>query len=255
MTKRINPIVRALDLLRALNRQPQNSLSHLHRVTGLPKSTVHRILATLKSEGYVQSDIGKGMYSLTEKVRSLSVGYTDYDLTVELGANILLKITRQTGLPLAIGTIHGGRILVRYSSMPYSPIGSEHTTVGHEHNLLESALGQAYLGFCSEAERQRLTELLISAASSPEQIEQITNRINRTASSTQQRGYGFRASDTPGSTTSIAIPLKKQDEILGALSLTTFSALITHKTTQECLTVLQTAATEIIQKVSDRLTP
>lgn len=253
MTKAINPVVRALDLLRALNQQPQSSLSRLHQATGLPKSTVHRLLMTLKSEGYVKNDVVKGVYSLTEKVRTLCEGYTEHELVVEVGAAVLLRTTRETGLPLAIGTLHGGRIMVRYSSMPYSPIGSEHTTVGHVHDLMESAMGQAYLAYCSEPERARLVQLLVSRQADSSEEEELERQIGHAVALTRQRGYALRKPSRPGSSATVSIPLLLGDGILGVLGLTTFAALINDKTVGECLAVLAGAQAEILEEVSRRI--
>lgn len=250
MTKAINPVVRALDLLRALNQQPQSSLSRLHQATGLPKSTVHRLLMTLKSEGYVKNDVVKGVYSLTEKVRTLCDGYTEHDLVVEVGAAVLLRTTRETGLPLAIGTLHGGRIMVRYSSMPYSPIGSEHTTLGHVHDLMESAMGQAYLAYCPEPERERLVQLLATRKADSVEEAGLERRVGQAIALTRQRGYALRKPSKPGSSATVAIPLLLGDEILGVLGLTTFAALINDKSVGECLAVLTGARAEILEEIS-----
>lgn len=48
--------------------------------------------------------------------------------------------------------------------MPYSPLGVANTTLGHRHDLLESAMGRAYLIACDPAERRSLVLLLKSNA-------------------------------------------------------------------------------------------
>lgn len=253
MTNVIGPIVRALNVLRAMNHQPQSSLLSLHHATGLPKSTIHRLLMTLKSEGYVRADVVKGTYSLTEKVRCLSEGFTEYDLVVEVGAPILLKTTRATGLPLAIGVLDRGQIVVRYSSMPYSPIGSTHTTVGNTHDLMQSGMGQAYMAFCGDAERERLMLLLKSTFTGQDEWSNTEAGLQRMLTAARHRGYGFRKSERRGASATIAVPLLYEDRMLGVLSLTTFGALLTSKTIHECLALLEQTQSAICSAVSARL--
>ncbi|MDX3907217.1 MAG: helix-turn-helix domain-containing protein [Pigmentiphaga sp.] len=249
----IGPVVRALNILRALNHQPQSSLQSLHLATGLPKSTVHRLLMTLKSEGYVRSDVVKGTYSLTDKVRCLSDGFSEPELVVEIGAPILLKNTRATGLPLAIGTLDRGHIVVRYSSMPYSPIGSEHTTVGHVHDLVRSGMGQAFLASCGDAERQRLMQWLQSSVPDPRDWARIEREIERSLMATRRRGYGLRKGEGRGSSTTLAVPLSHGERVLGVLSLTTFDALLVPERLRECLDLLARTQAEIEAAAAGRL--
>ena len=245
MSSVIGPVVRALKVLHALNHQPHSTLLSLHEATGLPKSTLHRLLATLKSEGYVRADVVKGAYSLTAKVRELSEGFTEHDLVVELGAPILLKTTRNTGLPLAIGVLEQGRIAVRYSSMPYSPVGSEHTTVGHVHDLIHSGMGQAFMAWCGDTERTRLMQLLESATPDVTQWPRIQADLEQSIVTTRARGYGLRKAEGPGASATLAVPMLHEARIVGVLSLTTFGALLTPATTQECLTLLKQTCADV----------
>ncbi|VCU69798.1 Acetate operon repressor [Pigmentiphaga humi] len=248
----IGPVVRALHVLRALNHAPQSTLQALHAATGLPKSTVHRLLMTLKSEGYVRADVVKGTYALTEKVRCLSEGFSEPDQVVEVGAPILLRNTRNTGLPLAIGTLERGHVVVRYSSMPYSPIGSEHTTVGHIHDLVHSGMGQAFLAFCGEAERERLMQWMQATIPDPAGWPQIERDIERNLAATRKRGYGLRKGSGRGSSTTLAVPIEHDERVLGVLSLTTFGALLTPERLHECLGLLAQTRGEITAALAAR---
>ncbi|MBV7486848.1 helix-turn-helix domain-containing protein [Bordetella sp. BOR01] len=225
MTASMNLVVRTLDVLRALNKQTHCSLRDLHQATGIPKPTVHRLLNTLKNEGYIRSDVVKGVYSLTEKVRLLSDGYTEHDLVVELGAPVLLRTTRQTGLPFAIGVADRSRMVVRYSSMPYSPIAPEHTTIGNSHHMARSAMGLAFLAFCSAAEQERLLHWL--SLESTESAWRSAERVLRAdIALVRKRGFALRRPDPKHTSATLAVPIRHQGRTLGVLSLTTFPSLL-----------------------------
>lgn len=249
MTDPIRPVVRALEVLRALNHQPQMSLRELQRATGLPKPTVHRLLATLKSEGYVRSDVVTGDYALTAKVRHLSEGFTEHELVVEVGAPVLLQATRQTGLPLALGVLERGRIAVRYSSMPYSPFGPVRTTSGHTHDLLQSGMGQAWLAFCPEQEQEWLIRLLLSGTE-PAQSCALHSTIETVIAETRKRGFGLRLPAGVNKTATMAVPVTHAASMLAVLSLTTFAGLLSARTTRECLSLLNRVRRQVGEQVA-----
>ncbi|OWT65849.1 helix-turn-helix domain-containing protein [Candidimonas nitroreducens] len=229
MSTSMNLIVRTLDVLQALNKQTHCSLRSLHEATGIPKPTVHRLLQTLKNEGYVRSDIAKGIYSLTEKVRLLSEGYTECELVVELGGPILRRITRSTGLPLAIGIAERGQIVVRCSSMPYSPIGPSHTTIGNAHEMTVSAMGLAFLAFCNADERTNLVKS-IEQASDPAEWKASSAKLRADITLVRKRGFALRQPSPQHPSTTLAVPIQHQKQILGVLSLTTFPSLLKRGT-------------------------
>lgn len=246
MSRSINPVVRTLDLLRVLNQQPQISLADLHQKTRLPKSTVHRLLMTLKNEGYVKADLIKGIYSLTHKVRSLSCGFSDSDLVVEIAAEALRRTTHRTGWPLAIGTFHDGHMIVRYSSMPYSPIGTEHTTTAHRHGLATSAMGQVYLAFGPNSDVAGWLPMPDQQAGDPAGMSAEAGHMDDLLKTIRTRGYALRKQTKPGSSSTLAIPLIGHGNLLAVLSLTSFSQLLENKSIQQCLKILEIARHDIL---------
>jgi len=70
---RSTSIDKALDVLEALSRSPAGApLTEVARALGLPRPTVHRLLARLKRRGYVRQDDESQRYGLTLKVLDLS---------------------------------------------------------------------------------------------------------------------------------------------------------------------------------------
>ena len=248
MAAPIQPILRALDVLRALNHQPQTTLVALHRSTGLPKPTLHRLLSTLKTAGFVRSDVALGVYCLTAKVRELADGFAASEEVVELGAPIVLRATRVSGVPMAIGILERGRIVVRYSSMPYSPIAPEHTTLGHSHDLLHSGMGQAYFAWCSDAEREQLTLHLTSACVDEATAAALRSALALARVETRRRGFGLRLPEGVTGTATLAVPIACADGLLGVLSLTTFGTLMGNGRAQRrYAALLRSTSDEIIQ--------
>jgi DNA-binding IclR family transcriptional regulator len=84
----VESVRRAFALLEELNRQRINSVQHLHEVTALPKSTIVRLLETLRLLGYVGNDPRQGGYQVTSGVRTLSSGFHGVLAAVALSVNV-----------------------------------------------------------------------------------------------------------------------------------------------------------------------
>jgi IclR family mhp operon transcriptional activator len=245
MNVTIRSIARALSLLRLLNAKSAYSLHDLHLASGLPKPTVFRILMALECEGYVANDGRRGDYRLTSKVRELAAGYTEKSLIVEVATPIVLRVTQEIKWPLAIGTLDGASIVVRFSTMPYSPLAVQTTTLGHRHGLTNSAMGLTYLGFCSAAERRILLDLLRVA--SPRESLPDRRAILNLIDSTRRRGYGLRLPKKKGDSATVALPIRFADSVAGVLSMTTFGSAMNRQTLQTFRPLLLTVADDIAQ--------
>ena len=72
-------LARGLDVLKALNRAPggQASTTDLAKACGVHRTTVKRLLETLRAEGFVRHGERDGQYYLTFEVRRLSEGFED----------------------------------------------------------------------------------------------------------------------------------------------------------------------------------
>lgn len=238
-------VVRTLNLLRAMNRQPANTLTSLQKETGLPKTTIHRLLVTLKNEGYVRSDVIKGIYSLTEKVRLLSEGFSDHEIVVEQGIPVLLRATRETGLPFAIGVAEKNQMVVRYSSMPYSPIGPMHTTIGNVHSMIDSAMGHVYLAFCNDAERQYLISWNESGALTEKEWLSVERTLHAELMLVARQKYALRKPSKQHQNATLAVPIMCGSRILAVLSTTTFPSVLIGASTGELVNAMHRLAQEI----------
>ena len=242
-TGHIRSIARAFRLLHAMNEKQPCSLADLHLATGLPKPTVFRILATLQHEGYVRNEGGLGQYRVTELTRRLGAAYSEKSRLVDLGAPLILKVTKKIKWPLAIGILDSDSIVVRYSTMPYSPLAVQATTLGHRLGLLESAMGLAYLAFCDEGERKILLDMLRGSA--PDGALDADAQIQAVLATTRQRGYGLRLRKASGASATVAVPIALEQHVAGVLSMTTFGRSMTAQTLATFVPVLKSTAQQI----------
>jgi IclR family mhp operon transcriptional activator len=239
----IRSVVRALQVLRLVNEQQGLTLKGICVLSNLPKPTVFRILQTLKREGYVEPDGIRGAHHVASKALELSAGYTERTLIVKVAAPIALATTRKAiKWPLAIGTLDRGTIIVRYSSMPYSPLGVANTTLGHRHDLLESAMGHAYLIACDPAERHNLALLLKSDA--PGGGVDIQSKLDAVIANSAL-GYGLRLAQKKGDSATLAIAIHHAQDVLAVLSMTTFGTVMNASFIARMLPILRATAAKI----------
>lgn len=71
-----------------------------------------------------------------------------------------IEFTPQHHWPIAVATFKKNAVVVRFSTIPDSPMSPFHGTINSRLDLLSRALGRAYLAFCSENERDFLLDLL-----------------------------------------------------------------------------------------------
>lgn len=253
-TESIRAISRALLILRVMNGQPTWSLHDLHLQTGLPKSTIFRILHTLQQDGYVSVEGSAGVYRLTAKILEMSGGYTDKSLLVEMGSAAALKLTKTIKWPVAIGVLDGDAIVVRYSGMPYSPVAAHATTLGQRLGLTTTAMGQAYLAFCPEVEREILFDMLrMQGASNGTHVLTDEEALLHTLRKVRTAGHAVRQPNALRRTATLAVPVLHGDEVAGLMGMTTFGSLMTGATIAQFAPVLKDAAQALGQAYSERL--
>lgn len=239
----IRSVSRAFAVVRLMNTAQRWTLHALHVHTGLPKSTLFRILSTLQAEGYVHADPAGGSYMLGAKVRELSAGYSEQSEVVQAGLPVVLRVTREIKWPLAIGVRDGESLVVAYSTMPYSPMAPHTTTVGNRLGLTDTAMGQVYLAHCSQAERSSLLELVALAAGTDAESRLLVWRGQ--LAQVKRDGHAVRRPGRSGETATLAVPILRGGEAIAALGMTVFGRLMTRRMIDDFLPILQATAAEI----------
>lgn len=217
----VQGLVRGLQVLEALNRQAgtQGSVAALSRETGLHRTTVKRLLATLAASGFVRYVPESNSYTQTLRVRQLSDAFSDERWIVEVAAPIVRALTAKILWHSDVATLDGSEMVVRYSTHSLAPLAFKAGSVGERISLLTSAVGLAYLAFCSEDERRLLIDMGCDDSLSPERCRR---RAQKIIEATRARGYAlYRGNDnvSSGRFSAVAVPLRDGDRIIGGLNI------------------------------------
>jgi IclR family mhp operon transcriptional activator len=165
----VQSATRALKIIEALNRRRVTPLEALHGVTGLPKSTLVRLLETLIEAGYVMRVSRREGYALTEGVLRLSAGVRQRDVLVDAARPLLEAFTREHKWQVTLATREADVMLVRATTRDISPFSREPIFLNRQVPILRSAMGRAYFAACSAQEQEVILKLI--AAHDPGEIE------------------------------------------------------------------------------------
>ena len=213
----VQPVVRALQVLEALNRQSASSLGELHAATGLPKPTLVRMLGTLIAAGYAARISSHAGYRVTERVLALSGGLRFIDRMVDAAVPPMTDFTREHAWPIGLAKIRESAVTLLHSTAPQSPLLFERIVHNATYRLIQSAVGQAYLAFCPAEERRRLIgegladdELALIGLGDASSVEGLLAEVRR-------RGYAVSLSARPQKLLGLAIPVRQRRQVLATL--------------------------------------
>lgn len=220
----IEAVVRGLRVLQAMNQRPVTTVHGLHQQLGLPRPSIVRLLQTLEACGYVMHAPQPGVYLLTSKVEELSCGFHGQPRVVETVAPLLDALTDEIKWPAAIAVPEGDAVVVRYSTIPSSPLALLHSTMGMRLSLVSRALGRAYLAFCEPDVR----EALIALALASDDEENLPARQRQTLEDTleliRREGHALRAPKVRPVSRSLAVPLFDARRVVASAGITWFSS-------------------------------
>lgn len=243
-------VVRAIELLRALNRQPVSSLDTLYEQTRIPKPTIVRMLQTLEDRGMVKHAPQHGAYFLTSGVRTLTSGYHSEPMVVEAAAPLMDAFTLRLKWPTAIAMLEDHAMVVRYSTIPLSPLALKHSTIGVRLSLVSRAIGRAYLAFCSPEQQEALLAAIAQSTAPEDEGARSVECMRRVLDEVRQQGFATRDPQVWPATNTVAVPVFDNHGVAASLGLTFFaSTLKPHQAVERYLAELQQVAGEIGERL------
>ncbi len=220
----VEAVVRAVQLLECLNQHPVTSIAQLHRQTAIPKPSLVRLLQTLEGLGYVRRAPKPGGYLLTSRVRMLASGYHSEPRVVEVVAPLLDALTAIIKWPAALAVPDSGAAVIRYSTIPNSPLALLHSSIDMRLSLVTRALGLAYLAFCEQEEREALISLADPADNPENAAAQNRRSLDSTLEMVRRQGYALRDPKVRPVSNTLAIPIFDAHRVVGSVGVTWFAS-------------------------------
>lgn len=224
----IRAIGRGLRVLQAINRGGSITMMQICRQAEIPYPTACRVIETLIKEGMVQREPARKRYRATALVRTLSVGFQEEDALVAIARPHIVALCNRHGWPISVATRVGHSMMVRDSTHKLTSLTLANYSPGYTLPIIECSTGKAYLAFCGEEERSAILAGLKRLDGPAEKLAGLLLHDDTMLSAIRARGYATQARNSytavPGKTSSIAVPLIKDDRIRGSLALIFFAA-------------------------------
>ncbi|WP_238364148.1 helix-turn-helix domain-containing protein [Mesobacterium pallidum] len=197
--KSIRSLARGLEVLQLLQTSGALTLHDLHRLSGIPKPSLLRILKTLREQGVVWQrmvdDAYVPSYSLTELAGRMD---RESELT-EVASPVLAQLADAVKWPsvLAVPRLTHMEVIETSASRAYidnMPLGP----VGFRVNMLRSASGRAFLAWCEAPIREAILDRLRRSDNPGDRLARSADYVARALDETRAAGYGLRDPDFGG---------------------------------------------------------
>jgi IclR family transcriptional regulator, mhp operon transcriptional activator len=260
--KTIDALHRGLLVLETLHDMHAASLHDLNRETGIPKSTLIRILHTLHARGMVWQRMADGAF-LPSHTLQRRAPLDDADWLSEIASPVLEQLCKRVPWPSVLSVPRLDYMEVIETNSPracfdYVPPAP----VGCRANILRSASGRAYLSFCPDQEREAVLRRLRERGLPGDALARDPAAVRRFVQTTRRRGYAERAADFGGDydkprdqsddgRNSIAMPIYAGGQVLGCVNLTwRMSVLTADQVVERHLADLRAAVASIEKQVT-----
>lgn len=215
----VQPVIRSLQILEALNGAGSSTLADLHDATGLPKPTLVRLLDTLIATGHVARLPRRGGYELTERVLRLSSGFRHADRVVEAARPFLTALTAEHRWPVALATFDRDAMLVRLSTRHESPFSTDPDFLNRRLPMLISALGRVYLAFCPDDERELILALLRETKAPGNAPARDKTYVRNTITAIRKAGYATTVPLRGDPAMGLAVPIMDGERVAAAITM------------------------------------
>lgn len=221
--KEVRGLSRGLAVLRALNGMAGGigSAVDVSRATGLHRTTVKRLLETLKVEGVVDHRDEGGLYALTFEVRRLAEGYVGSDWIDRIAAPAMRAHLRSLSWPSDLATPDAGDMVVRESTHRQSLLSQHRATIGVRIPMLVSSLGRAWLAHCTDEAREATLGMLRARTDAVGEYARDRRTVQRLLAETRRRGYGVNSGEwrSEADVSAIAFPIFDGEHAVAAINL------------------------------------
>jgi IclR family KDG regulon transcriptional repressor len=227
--------------------EPRLPLTDIARKVGLPLSTAHRILTTLRTVGIVEQEGDRDLYRLGLKLLELgSMVLANMEVHRE-ALPCIEELVRETGETVHLGVFDGSQV-VSIEKMD-SPHGlASHVTIGKGAPAYCTGVGKALLAFQPEAVVERVCRLGLTA-STPQTITDPV-KLRKELAQVRALGYAVDNAEHQPDVRCVAAPIRNHSgNVVASLSISGPASRIPRSR----ITSLATRVREVTAKLSARL--
>lgn len=248
--KPVKSLVKALRILDALGDFPNGlGITDLSGALKAPKSTMHRLITTMESAGYVAFDAPTSRYILGNRVARLGEQVNQQSPLLTFGAIALQQLTKSCHEASHLAILQGTEIVYVSQEESKAPIRISFNT-GHRAPAHCTALGKVFLSGLSDADILKLykskKKLERLTPRTRTRIEQLLSEI----STVRKEGIAFDSEEYMVGLSCIAAPIRDfSSRIVAAMGVSMFQ----HKLSAERKAFFKEALFRASLELSEKL--
>ncbi len=238
------------------------SLQELHDSTAIPKATLLRVLLTLEQHGLVWRRHVDGCFCASHTSLRAAADIAPTEQLAECAADELDSLQAKIQWPSDLAVRHEFGMRLCETNRTTSYITVHKDKLGFEINMLRSAVGRAYLSFCSDDEREQILAGLKHSerpgdllARSPTRLRTIIDETRRRGYATRDPGFGGHYDKTKSQhndrLSALAVPILREGGVHGCLNIVWIEGLFSvEEMAAKHLATLKKTATSIARKMA-----
>lgn len=237
----LSTVQKSLNVLELLNKSPNLNTSEIARETGQSRPSVQRVLHTLGELGYLARDEKSKRYRPTDRVLSLSMGYTFSNHVARIAAPLIQTASKSIAWPLLLTRPHGLELEVLATTQNRNPFAIQRLSAGHRIPLIHSASGRVYLANSPDHIRENYLTLIADTAEDQEPMAAFKADIKQA----HRQGYAFYQ-QTGEAERALAVPIMAQNECCAGLVVRYISSAVKQSSVLQDLLPVLTSTASII---------
>ncbi len=214
----VDSVIKALEILDCFNRQETDlSLKQLCSKTGLYKSRVHRLCATLLESGYLVRSSWTN-YRLGPKLLSLGKTYEQANSLKSVASTYMRQLSRQTGESTALFILNQANCICVAREVSEARLVFT-INEGDTMDLAPTAAGRVLLAYAqADLQHQVLSSSIQKKFTEHTKIAPID--IEKELNSICENGYGFNEQELENGISAIAAPIYNYaNKVIAALAI------------------------------------
>lgn len=244
----IRSIVKAFRVIEILSTDREFELVGLCRLVALPKTTVHRILLTLSSLGYVEQDLLNLRYRASTKFFELGSRVVRQLAFTEIAKPFMIELCQKTGETINLGVLSGLDIVC------IDKVDSKHhlkldQPIGSSIRANCTAMGKSVLAHLSAEDRAGLFSEYGISACTPKSLK-TAGELEEHLRMVREQGYAVDDEEGMTGIRCVGAPVfDHAHKVVAGLSIAGPSSRMTYENTEQFAKLVTETAASISRKL------
>ncbi len=237
-------IHKAFTVLESISATDTATIDSISEGTGIPRSTVHRILQALQAEGVVRRHAKQG-YALTPKLLSLGLSGIAERSVLDAAIPVMRELNERTQETISLNVLNGYERVCIYRIEGTQPI-TRSVRIGANVPLFVGSTGKVIAAGLTSRERERiLTRYVDQGIFKQEELPDLLQAVEEA----RELGYAVSIGERVKGGASLAVPLKDvMGNVMASLSISTLESRLTPENKNLYLESLLYGAQQIQQQ-------